>query len=260
MNRNVFIMVCCFMATACRLPQIAFREQDLDVGLMKQLVLEAGGYRGTPETDSLKKVMIENDKAFLGLRLYRCILEDAYLVRNHLVEETIRNVEGSASDGPEPLRGNQYRLYMAVMGTQAGEPAVFIPSVFDASDRCLRLGPAWMGSWNAGEFSFYKTLTHKPDRSGGPGRWYYDRKASEDRKTGSVMLSGNLAHLSKQSIRFVTDHVENINLLDSFRVIRIFRRSPSQIGAEKGLLFDVPAIFHDSAALRFVRVDKMSAQ
>lgn len=257
MNRNLIIVVCCMMSSACRLPQIAFGERDVDPGLIKSMVVEAGGYRGDPISDSLNAIVEASDTTFSSHRIYRCTLEDAFVIRNHLVEETIRNNETGKIDAPEPLSGNQYRLYMAVMGSHAGELAVFIPAVFDASDRCLRLGPAWLGTWNAGEFSFYKTLRHKADRSGGPGRWHYDRKENEDRKTGSIMLSGNLSYLRKHSIRFVTDRTENISELDGFRLIRIFRRSPSQIGAEKGLLFDVPGIFQDSAALTFVRIDTL---
>jgi hypothetical protein len=257
MTRIMFIMFCFLMSTACRLPQIAFRQQDVDVCLMKHMVELAGGYRNLTLPDSLKRAGIEKDKMISGLRLYGCVLEDAYMIRNHLVEETIRNVDASNTDGPEPLQGNEYRLYLAVTGSTAGELAVFLPSVFDASERCLRLGPAWMGTWGAGEFRFYKTLQHLPDRSGGPGRWFYDRKENEYRKKHSKTPSGKSSDLLRHSLRFVTDRTTNINKLDSFRIIRIFRRSPSQIGADKGVLFDLPEILRDSAALRFVRVDSV---
>jgi hypothetical protein len=52
----------------------------------------------------------------------------------------------------------------------------------------------------------------------------------------------------------VTDRVENIASLDSFRVMRIFRRSPSQLGADKGVLFDIPEVFQDASVLRCIRI------
>jgi hypothetical protein len=254
MKNIILIAIACVWLSACKLPVIAFQESDLDLRYVRQLTEVAGGYRGHPVNDPLNKIVGPEDTTFKGIRIYACTLQVASTVRNHLVEETILNASNPAVGTIEPMKGNEFRLYMTAMGEEAGGMCVYIPGMFDASGKCLRLGPAWLGTWNAGEFSFYKTLQHRAARQGGSGHWYYDRKENEDRRTGSVTLSGTGGALRKQSVRMVTDRVENIASLDSFRVMRIFKRSPSQLGADKGVLFDIPEVFQDASVLRFIRI------
>jgi hypothetical protein len=249
-NIILTIAACCFLS-GCKLPAVAFTEGSLDLPYVKQLALVAGGFRGDPLTDPMNRNAGPEDTAYAQMRIYASVLQETMIVRNGLVEPTIMNATHPSIGNIEPMTGNEFRLYMAVMGNRTGDLAVYLPAMFDASGICMRIGPAWIGTWNAGEFSFYKTLQHRADRKGGPGRWFYDRRENEDRKTGSIILYGTGGSLRKQSVRIVTDKISNIASLDSFRVMKIFRRSPSQIGADKGVMFDIPAIFMDSSALRF---------
>jgi hypothetical protein len=251
MKTILLTIMSCLLLSSCKLPVIAFRQSDLDLPYIKYITTVAGGYRGHPVSDTLNNVVGPEDTAYNHLRIFVCTLQVTTTVRNSLVEETITHAGHPSVGDIEPMNGGDFRLYVAVMGNRAGDPAVYMPAIFDASGQCMRLGPAWIGSWNAGEFSFYKTLQHRADRKGGAGRWIYDRRENEDRRTGSIVLYGTGGALRKQSVRMVTDRKEHIASLDSFRVIRIFRRSPSQIGADKGVFFDVPEIFQDSSALRF---------
>jgi hypothetical protein len=254
MKFTILIVISGLCFVSCRLPFIAFQESELDMRYVRQLSVVAGGFRGHPVTDPLNNKLGMEDTMFKSIRIYVCRLQEAYIVRNNLVEETIMNSFHPSVGMIEPMKGNEFRLYMAVTGDVAGSMAVYMPAMFDASGQCMRLGPAWIGTWNAGEFIFYKTLQHRASRQGGTGQWHYDRNENEDRRTGSVILDGTGGALRKQSVRMVTDRIENMASLDSFRVMRIFRRSPSQIGADKGVLFDIPEVFHDSAALRFIRM------
>jgi hypothetical protein len=247
------LMACAFLS-GCKLYEVDFTERSFNLDHVKRMTVVAGGFRADALTDPLNKCTGPEDTTFTRMRLYSTVLEEALILRNGLVETTLMNGSNPAKAAIEPLRGDEFRLYMAVMGDQAGDLAIYMPAMFDASGRCLRLGAAWIGTWNAGEFSFYKSLRHRPDRKGGPGRWIYDRRENEDRRTGSIILYGTGGSLRKQSVRIVTDKISNIASLDSFRVTRIFRRSPSQIGADKGLMFDISEIFQDSSALKFSRI------
>jgi len=246
------LMIWCLLP-GCKLPGIAFTDDTADINYMKRLAVAARGFKGNLQHDTLNATVDPEDTAYTTMRMYQCVLKEASQLRNNLVEETILNQDHPDGYGIEPMEGHQFRLYMAVMGEKSGELAVFMPAMFDAADHCLKLGPAWIGTWNAGELLFYKTLRHRADRDGGPGRWIYDRRENEDRRTKSIILHGTNRQLRKQSVRFVTDRIEDIASLDSFRVVRIFRRSPSQIGADKGVMFSIPEIFQDSSMLRFIR-------
>ena len=254
MKNIILLIIACCMLVSCKLPGIAFTEGSMDMAYVKQLAVVAGGFRGNNTTDPLNKITEPEDTAYTHMRLYASVLRQALTVRNRLVEETIMNDEHPERDKIEPMQGTEFRLYMAVMGDRAGGLCVYMPAMIDASGICLRLGPAWIGTWNAGEFSFYKTLQHRADRNSGPGRWNYDRRENEDRRTGSIMMPGKDVALRKQTVRMVTDRKENIASLDSFRILQVFRRSPSQIGADKGVMFDIQEIFQDPSALRFSRV------
>lgn len=254
MRKIILLVITSYAFISCKLPGIAFKQESLDMAYLKHLAVVAGGFRGNNSIDPLNKIAEPEDTAYTHMRLYASVLRQALMVHNSLVEETIMNSEHPDRDRIEPMQGTEFRLYMAVMGDRAGSLSVYMPAMFDASGNCLRLGPAWIGTWNAGEFSFYKTLQHRADRNGGPGKWYYDRRENEDRRTGSIILHGENSALRKQTVRMVTDLKGNIASLDSFRVMRIFRRSPSQIGADKGVMFDIPEIFQDPSALRFRRV------
>ena len=252
-NIIVTLMACAFLS-GCKLYEVDFTERSFNLDHVKRMTVVAGGFRADPLTDPLNKCAGPEDTAFTRMRIYSTVLEEALILRNGLVETTLMNGSNPAKASIEPMRGDEFRLYMAVMGDQSGDLAIYMPAMFDASGRCLRLGAAWIGTWNAGEFSFYKSLRHRPDRKGGPGRWIYDRRENEDRRTGSIILYGTGGSLRKQSVRIVTDKISNIASLDSFRVTRIFRRSPSQIGADKGVVFDISEIFQDPYALRFSRI------
>lgn len=254
MRNIILLVITSYTYFSCKLPGIAFTEASMDMTYVKQLAVVAGGFRGNNTTDPLNKIAETEDTAYANMRLYASVLTQALTVRNRLVEETIMNTEHPDRDKIEPMHGTEFRLYMAVMGDRAGELCVYMPAMIDAAGHCLRLGPAWIGTWNAGEFNFYKSLQHRADRNGGPGRWYYDRRENEDRRTGSIKLHGEDSSLRKQSVRMVTDRKENIASLDSFRILQVFRRSPSQIGANKGIMFDIAEIFQDSSALLFRRI------
>ena len=254
MKKIIGMLMACSLLSGCKLYEVDFTERSIDLEHVKRMTVVAGGFRADALTDPLNKVAGPEDTSFTRMRLYSTVLGEATIIRNGLVETTLMNGSNPAKAGVEPMRGDEFRLYMAVMGDQAGDLAIYMPAMFDASGRCLRLGAAWIGTWNAGEFSFYKTLRHRPDRKGGPGRWIYDRRENEDRRTGSIILYGTGGSLRKQSVRIVTDKISNIASLDSFRVMKIFRRSPSQIGADKGVMFDISEIFQDPSALRFDRV------
>lgn len=254
MKSTILIVITGLWLASCKIPVIAFNESELDKRYVRQLSVVAGGFRGHPVNDPLNNKLGRDDTVFTNMAIYVCTLQVANIIRNSLVEETIMNAFNPSVGTIEPMKGDEFRLYMAVMGDVAGSMAVYLPAMFDASGQCRRLGPAWVGTWNAGEFSFYKTLQHRADRMGGPGQWFYDRRENEDRRTGSIILHGSGGALRKQTVRMETDRMQNIASLDSFRVMRIFRRSPSQIGADKGVQYDIPEVFHDSAALRFIRM------
>ena len=247
----LLLLITCGLMSGCRLPGIAFSDDTPDIAYIKQLAVTARGFRGNERQDALNSIVDPEDTAYTRMRMYQCVLKEAAQLRNSVVEETILNKDHPDADGIEPMVGHEFRLYMAVMGEKSGGLAVFMPAMFNADSVCLRLGPAWIGTWNAGELLFYKTLRHRGDRKGGPGKWIYDRKENEDRRTRSIILYGTNKQLRKQSVRFVTDRIEGIASLDSFRVVRIFRRSPSQIGADKGVMFGIADIFRDSSALQF---------
>jgi hypothetical protein len=254
MKNIILLVITSYAFISCKLPGIAFTEGSMDMAYVKHLAVVAGGFRGNNSTDPQNKITEPEDTTYIQMRLYASVLRQALTVRNRLVEETIMNNEHPDRDKIEPMQGTEFRLYMAVMGDRAGGLCVYMPAIIDAAGICLRMGPAWIGTWNAGEFSFYKTLQHRADRNGGPGKWYYDRRENEDRRTGSIMLHGENSALRKLTVRMVTDRKENIASIDSFRILRVFRRSPSQIGADKGIMFDIPEIFQDSSALLFRRI------
>ena len=254
MKNIIFALIACALLSGCKLYEVGFTERSFNLDYVKQLTVVAGGFRGDPLTDPLNKFAGPEDTAFTHIRIFSSVLEEALIIRNGVVEKTLMNGSNPSKASIEPMRGDEFRLYMAVMGNHAGDLAMYMPAMFDASGRCLRLGAAWIGTWNAGEFSLYKTLRHRPDRKGGPGRWIYDRRENEDRRSRSIILDGTGGSMRKQSVRIVTDKISNIASLDSFRVMKIFRRSPSQIGADKGVMFDIPEIFQEPSALLFNRI------
>ena len=268
--RYLFIIVAAWMMLlSCRMSRVDFSEEQITVDYVKNIIRLAGGFR--PDTnrdpstgkkiDSLNQFVNPEDLDFSQIRVYRADLEEALQVQDGVIVETIKASGRDKTGEPAMRGGNYYHIYLVTTGTSASSAALMFSTVYGPDSVCTRLGPAWLGTWNAREFKFYKKLyyhTYRPNRQDELtklhqpiGKWCYDKKVSHSRSTRSIYVDTGGRSI-KVSIRLVIDQAVNINRLDAFTLQKIYRTSENSIGADKQVEFDVERIFGDPKALVFI--------
>lgn len=269
--RNILtILVLGSLLSSCRLSRVDFSEDQLTVDYVREMIRTAGGFRPNSRIDSAtrqpvdawNKVAGPEDLGFNRIQVYRADLEEALQVQDGVIVETIKSSGRDKSGEPALQGGSYYQVYLVTTGNSASSAAVMIAAVFNADSVCTRLGPAWVGTWNAREFKFYKKLyyhTYRPKKQDklavqqqSTGEWRYDKKVSQERKTKSIYVDKSRS-VVKVSIRLVIDQAVNINRLDAFTLQKIYRTSENSIGADKQVEFDIARIFGDPEALVFIR-------
>ena len=250
----------------CKPTELAFRPNDLTEGYVKDLITTAHGVKRDLETDIDNNIVDDKDTGFTTMKVYEAELVDDYIRRDGIAEETIINTKSNQSSVSLAVKKNTYRLFIITTGTAASSPSIFLPSIFDARGKCIGLGPAWLGTWAAGQLKYYKTLIYYPRSRNGltrvlsPNRkkdaWVYDKKENEFKKSKSIYEPFSNYASTKKEIKFEADEKRNIASLTDFRIINIFNTAENRFGGQKPLIFDIGEIFEDPNALAFYLIKK----
>jgi hypothetical protein len=236
----------------CKPAMMTFKPDDLDLNYVKSLIVKAKGVKKDFSTDTkMNNTVGPEDTAFSTMKIFEAVLVDDYVKRDGIAEETIINTESKHQTPSLAMISNSYQFYIITADTsRPGSACIFIPTIFNANDSCIGLGPALIGTWAAGQIKYFKTLKYYSKKKGSKTGWVYEKKENEYHKSKSIYDPLNDAR-TKVEIKFEADEKKNIAKLPFLRIINIFNTAENRFGGHKPLVFQISQVFEDPDALLF---------
>jgi hypothetical protein len=251
MKTRLAILSVFIFLMGCKPAMMTFKPDDLDLNYVKNLIVKAKGIRNHSETDIKNNSVGQEDTAFSTMKIFEAVLVDDYVKRDGIAEETIINTESKHKTPSLAMISNSYKLYIITADTsRPGSACIFIPTIFNAGDSCIGLGPALLGTWAAGQIKYFKTLKYYSKKKGKKSGWVYEEKENEFKKSKSIYDPLNDAR-TKVEIKFEADEKKNIARLPYLRIINIFNTAENRFGGHKPLVFQIDQVFEDPDALLF---------
>lgn len=233
MKITLLVTCLCISLIGCKPSELLFKPDDINAEYVKHLL----------------KVANENQE-LSGGKIFVAELEEDYVSRDGIAEETIINIKSKKPRTRIAKKGLTYRLYIITNEDSTDRSSIFLPSIFNADDICIGLGPAFVGTWGAGELKYFKKLVYYPKKKKKQIEWVYSKKESEYSKSDSTIHPFDDSK-TKIEIKFQADVKKNILTLPDFKIINIFTVSDNRFGGNKPMIFHIASIFEDPDALSF---------
>ena len=251
------LLIVVVMLVGCKPTIINFNEDRIDFDYIRNIIVTAEGFSNDPVKDPHNNKLEAEDTVFTMGRIFMTELEDRYVIRDGIVEETIANTDRVDSTTDLMEVSNTYRIYIVTAKNEIGSaPAILIPAIFNADGDCIGLGPALLGRWGAQQLVFYKQMKWNPKSKNQEFKWEYDTKESKYKKSKSIYFDKGRT-MTKKDIIAVTDKKGRIIELETFNITRIYNASENKFGGNKALLFVIKDIFQDAHALHFTVVKNL---
>ena len=236
----------------CKPTLIPFDDTKLNPDYIRKMIATAEGFKNNESTDPKNNKVENEDTVFTRTRIYMTELEDQYVVRDGILEETIVNTDTSKETSDLIKISNTYRIYMVTAKNETGaRAAILLPAIFNADGDCIGLGPAQIGTWGAQQLSFYKELRWNPKAKDKDFKWEYSSKENEFKRSRSIYFDAKDRTTTKREIIVVINIKNDIIELDEFDIDRIYNAAENKFGGYKPVLFVIKDIFGDPQALHF---------
>lgn len=238
-RKILFATTILLLAIGCKPTEFAFKDDDIDIGFVKNILAVA-------KEDASGKIT--------GGHIFVAPLYDNFIERDGIGEKTIANQNSTKQRLDLPVIDKSYELFIITTEGSPTNEAIFIPAIFKGlkgtpSYKCIGLGPALIGKYGPGELTFYKKVTYYAKKKKGKLGWVYDKKASEF-KNGSIIDPSDPSK-TKFNVLFQTADTAFISELPHFSITTILQLSDNRFGGKKPLVYNIASVFEDAEALRF---------
>jgi hypothetical protein len=251
MKQMMYTILLLSALNSCTLSHINFSEKDIDTDFVKERI------RSVQERDVHAPINLD----FTSIRVYKSVIRNGNILRNGVVEETAINKYGNRKNYRDPANiRNTYTLYLIITDGEGMQNVLFFPSITNADDAFVGLGPAYVGNAGIDRLNFTNILHFKTASNlkfmqdsfskKGSDRWIYKKKENKYTFSGEAKIE----------VVFELDRELTFMNMQPFRITRIFKTSGNNISADKPLAFDIAQIFGDPDALIFFEKDHLPQQ
>lgn len=252
MKQMTYMILLLAAFSSCKLSQINFIEKDFNTAFFQKCI------KSVQAKDTCAKFNLD----FTSIQVYKSVIQNGNVLRNGVVEETAINKYGNRKNYWDPANiRNKNTLYIIITDNIQSQQVLFVPSIQNAKDSFVRLGPAYLGNLGIDRLNFTNILYFKTARN----KIIKKNKAIEKNKEKWVYLENKNKYKfkdeyttcksSKITLNFELDNTPTYLDMQPFRIKRIFKTSGNNISGEKPLVFDIAQIFDDPDALIFFEKD-----
>lgn len=215
-NTKLILCLVILAGTSCKVPYTNFQERNIDESLLQ----------------SVPGLMNEQVK-IKSIRIYKANLAEYQVARNGVEELQLLNTGVPNPELDEPSAGISHNLYFLYFVTEPQKNiGMFLATTYNINGINTRLGPGYLGYARGKQFNAA-----------------YPLKIKETCNT--FQLKGGKWLKEDNKIFFYTDEDLRDKMLQEFNITKIVNQRPNKVGADKSLLYDIPAIFGNKNILLF---------